>query len=32
MQERFKKRIEWNSKKLGDAIISQNFKRDMIRL
>ena len=32
MQERFKKRVKWNSKKLEDVIISQKFKHDMIRL
>jgi len=32
MQERLKKRVKWNSKKLEDAIISQKFKHDMIRL
>jgi len=32
MQERFKKRMKWNSRKLGGAIISQKFKHDMIIL
>jgi hypothetical protein len=32
MQERCKKRMEWNSKKVEDAIISQKFKHDIIRL
>jgi len=32
MRERCKKRMEWNSRKLEDAIISQKFKHGMIRL
>jgi hypothetical protein len=32
MQERCKKRMKLNSKKLEDAVISQKFKYDMMRL
>jgi len=32
IQERCKKRMKWDSKKLEDAITSQKFKHGMIRL
>jgi hypothetical protein len=30
MQERYNKRMKWNSVKLEDAIVSQRFKHDVI--